>query len=1080
MQKLFSKVMWSIITGIFAVLTTASIVLAYLANANSTAVNMALNTSTIVTINDPDAVATDFYTTDYEFERNGENMYAEDAAAIEEAEAEGAVLLWNKSAALPLAGTESVSLLGKSSVDLVECGSGSGFTRTYDYKLGREVRTTMKDAFESRGFNVNGTLWNFYSTGAGSSDKYNRTSPEELCTPWQQWYVNEVPWSVYTDEVKRSFSQYGDAAIVVLSRSGGEYSDLHYNYANTNDAVGANDAGSAENTSAEGGYLGLTDEEEELLKNVTDGTFGKVIVLLNTGNPIQMQDLEKYYDGIDACMWIGQPGSTGINAVADLIKGKDMQGNDLSPSGRLTDTWVYDNNSAPATVNDGNYTYANTDLLNTKLKADIGYHSKYMVYQEGIYIGYRYYETRYADLVAGKGNADSEKGAKHSKGGWNYDEEVAFPFGYGLSYTEFTYSGFEVSYRDGEYTVSVNVTNTGDASGKEVVMVYLSKPYTEYDIQTGIEKSAIELAGYAKTRTLAPGEEQTVTVAVPEEYFKTYDANGEQTYIIEEGTYFLTVASDAHTAVNNILEHGGYEVSQSVMGGVENTKEVSFGKDFAYAVELEEDFWTYARSSQTGEDIYNRFDSADINKYDGKGNNSVTWLSRSDWDKTYPQGPAKLSLNTQMASDLDYDRLPADDGYDMPVYGVFESGSPDAPDVKNGDLVAYQFMDAPLYPELASDPDEVYNEEDGLTYRDWEARWNQLLDQMTFEEQVYIVVNSYHWIQGAESIALPASRQENGPVGITKREEIFFSLPNEETLRETGWVWVSYPCAGIIAASFNNEIAQNIGEHKSEDMLYLGYNGIYGPGVNLHRSPYGGRAFEYPSEDPFLAGMIEAYECIGIESKGCLAYAKHFALNDMETNRVNCGIWANEQTVREIYLRAFEIVFTEGKASATMNAYTRMGTTWSGASYEMMTEVLRGEWGWDGLVISDWDTKGSAMSKLDGVLAGTDTFDGNNAVEVLTVYSDNAAVAQAVRQAAKRVIYNVVRTNAMNGMTISSRTVKVTPWWQTLLLTLECTFGALTAAAVGMFVASVVIDIRRKSNAATLVVPGEDDLPPEE
>ena len=341
-------------------------------------------------------------------------------------------------------------------------------------------------------------------------------------------------------------------------------------------------------------------------------------------------------------------------------------------------------------------------------------------------------------------------------------------------------------------------------------------------------------------------------------------------------------------------------------------------------------------------------------------------------------------------------------------------------------------MNAPLYPENAEDPDEVYNESDGLTHRDWEERWNQLLDQMTIEEQVYMVVNSYHWIQGAESIALPASRQENGPVGITKREEPFFSLPNDATIRNgTGWVWVSYPCAGIIAASFNNEVAQNIGEHKSEDMLYLGYNGIYGPGVNLHRSPYGGRAFEYPSEDPFLAGMIEAYECKGIESKGCLAYAKHFVLNDMETNRVNCGIWANEQTVREIYLRAFEIVFTEGKASATMNAYTRIGTTWSGSSYEMMTEVLRGEWGWDGLVISDWDTTGSAMSKLDGVLAGTDTFDGNNDISVLTQYADNAAVAQAIRQAAKRVIYNVVRTNAMNGMTISSITIKVTPWWQT-------------------------------------------------
>lgn len=248
-------------------------------------------------------------------------------------------------------------------------------------------------------------------------------------------------------------------------------------------------------------------------------------------------------------------------------------------------------------------------------------------------------------------------------------------------------------------------------------------------------------------------------------------------------------------------------------------------------------------------------------------------------------------------------------------------------------------------------------------------------------------------------------------------------------------------------------------------MLYLGYNGIYGPGVNLHRSPYGGRAFEYPSEDPFLAGMIEAYECKGIESKGCLAYAKHFALNDMETNRVNCGIWANEQTVREIYLRAFEIVFTEGKASATMNAYTRIGTTWSGSSYEMMTEVLRGEWGWDGLVISDWDTTGSAMSKLDGVLAGTDTFDGNNDISVLTQYADNAAVAQAIRQAAKRVIYNVVRTNAMNGMTISSITIKVTPWWQTALLATECTLGALTAVSAGMLVASVVINRRKKSKS---------------
>ncbi len=1065
-NKLFSKLLWGIVTGLCAVLTAASVVLAVVANANSAALNMALGTSTMQTEKDPNAI---YYDTDYTFERNGENMFKEDSAAIEEAEAEGAVLLWNKGTALPLAGNEEVSLLSHSSVDLVECGSGSGFTSTFDYNANREVTLTMKEAFESRGFTVNPTLWKFYESGAGS--KYTRTSPRTVCKNWQQWEVNEVPWNVISADagVMSSFAQYDDAAIVVISRSGGEYSDLHYNYSGSNDTTGDNDRGKFENTSAEGGYLGLTDEEEDLLKNVTDGTFKKVIVLLNTGNPLQMQDLEKYYDGIDACMWIGQPGSTGINAVADLLKGKDMQGNDLSPSGRLTDTWVYDNNSAPATVNDGNYTYENTNILSSKLKEKLEYHGKYIVYQEGIYVGYRYYETRYADLIAGEGNADSTKGAKHSSGAWNYDEEVAFPFGYGDSYSEFSYKNFSVEKNGSDYVVKVTVTNEGSVAAKEVVQVYLQKPYTAYDKENHIEKSAVELVGYDKTPTLQPGGYETLTITVPEEYFKTYDADGQGTYIVEAGDYYLTAATDAHTAINNILAYGGETgLSTSVMGGEANTRPAEFGSGFVEEIALAQDFTTYSVSTQTGEDIYNRLDAGDINKYEGAGSNSVTWLSREDWDKTYPtQAPALSIGSVQMAVDLGYDNTPLDVD-EMPEYETFVSGSTTGkPDINKGDVVAIQFMNAPLYPENAEDPNEVYNEEDGLTYADWEDRWNQLLDQMSFEEQVNIVVNSYHWIQGAASISLPESRQENGPVGITKREELYFSLPNDETIKGgTNWIWVSYPCAGIIAASYNNEVAEMIGEHKSEDMLYLGYNGIYGPGVNLHRSPYGGRAFEYPSEDPFLAGMIEAHECIGIESKGCLAYAKHFALNDMETNRVNCGIWCNEQTSREIYLRAFEIVFTEGGASATMNSYTRLGTTWFGASYEVMTEILRGEWGYDGLVISDWNHDGSAMSKVDGVMAGTDTFDGNNPVDVLMPYQDNASLAQAVRLSVKRVIYNVARTNAMNGLTELSIMEEITPWWQTLLLVMECTFGALTAVGAGMLVVSVVMDVRNKRAAA--------------
>lgn len=1078
MKKLFSNKLWGILTGVFALLLAVVLVGTYICNNMAfSAINMMFGTSTQERVDDPDSPAVDFYKTSYDFERNGESLYREDAAMIEEAEGAGAVLLWNKQEALPLNGTEKVSCFGHSSVELVECGSGSGYVRTYDYKTDKDVTTTLKDALESRGFSVNETLWNLYATGAASS--YKMTSPQANCTPWQQWRINEAPWSV-VNSASGSFAAYGDAAIIVLSRSGGEYSDLHYNYSSATDTVGNNDKGTMENTSAEGGYLGLSDQEEELLDNVTrlrGKTFGKVLLLLNTGNPLQMQDLEKYYGGIDACMWIGQPGSTGINAVADLLKGEDMNGDPLVPSGRLTDTWVYDNNSAPATVNDGNYTYGNANLLTGGNLGTTSYVNKYMVYQEGIYVGYRYYETRYADCVTGDGNADSEKGAKHSQGGWSYAGEVAFPFGYGLSYTTFEYSDFSVEKEGDEYIVNVKVTNKGDTyTAREVVQIYLQKPYSRdgYDKEHQIEKSAVELVGYAKTQPLKPGGDETVTIRVPEEYFKTYDANGEGTYILEKGDYYLTVASDAHAAVNNILSSlpGNYEPEeQSVLGGGKNTADVKGAVAEKITVSAN-DFTTYSVSAQTGNPIYNQLDSGDINKYENRGSNSVVWLSRDDWDKTYPESAAQLSLNSPMVNDLRFDNVPDGSAYEMPDYQIVAGTEQDdngvyLADIEKGDVVAYQFMDAPLYPEREKDNPEII---DGKPYSEyWEDMWEQLLDEMSFEEQANMVVNAFHWVHGANSIALPESRQENGPVGITKREEVFFSLPNDDTIKGengTGWTWVAYPCAGILASSFDNDIAERVGQHKSEDMLYLGYNGIYGPGVNIHRSPFGGRAFEYPSEDPFLAGMIEAYEVRGIESKGCMAYAKHFALNDMETNRVNCGIWSNEQASREIYLRAFEIVFTEGGASATMNAYTRIGTRWNGGCYAMMTSILRDEWGYDGLVISDWVTAGSAMSYVDGVLAGTDTFDGNGTASELIKYKDNAAIAQAVRTSAKRIIYNIVRTNAMNGTSVKTKYVSVTPWWQTALYAIDWTVGVLFVGCAGMLAASIVLWSRGRKKAA--------------
>lgn len=1025
------KLLWSILTSIFCVLFVAMLVGTTVAlNFGSAAINKVLGTSNYKRIDDPDAEASVFYASDYG-DIDGESLFSEDKKMIEETEAEGATLLWNRNGVLPLVGNEKVSCLGRWSVDLTETGTGSGYSVTRTQQSSQIRSVNLKEALESRGFSVNDTLWKFYSSGAGSTQK---TDPKGLCLGNVVWSMNEPAWSKYTDAVKSSFSEYGDVAVVVLSRTGGENSDLHE---------------SSEVSYENGGYLGLTDEEKDLLKNIgalKGTTFKKVVMLLNTVNPLQMQDLAPYSETIDACMWIGQPGSSGTNAIADLLKGETMQGDPISPSGHIVDTYVYDNLSAPATENDGLNSASTTvnryagNLSGLSSTAQNGEsQTKYIVYQEGGYIGYRYYETRYADCVMEQGNANADKGACHSASGWDYSEEVAFPFGYGESYAAFEYSHFSVTKEEENYIVSVTVKNASQTySGKEAVQVYMQRPYTDYDKQNGIEKPAIELAGYAKTKLLAPDEEQTVKVTVPAEYFKTYDAGyagGTGRYILEQGDYYLTVGTDAHTALNNVLEAQGYTCpAQKVMS--DTTKAVDLGAKFAAKFTLEQDNEKYLHSSYTGKEVVNRLQYGDINQYANRGDNSVVYLSRSDWAGTYPSR-VQLTMNEEMKKDLGYNFDFEETEIFMPTYSEFRSGSTTGvPDVEKGDVVAYQFIDAPL-----DENDPEWNEF-------WADMWEQLLDQMSWEEQAQLCTNGYHQMCGAVSIALPASKQENGPVGITYCSD--FPI---DTIGD--FVFVGYPCAPIIAATFNDDIAERVGEHMSEDMLYTGYNGIYGPGVNLHRSPYGGRAFEYPSEDPLLAGKIMAAECRGIENKGCLAYPKHFALNEMETSRMHCGVWSNEQASREVYLRAFEIVFTEGEASATMNSFTRIGTRWCGASHELMTDILRGEWGFDGIILTDWD-EGKVMSKCDAILAGTNTFDGNGTLGSYAPWKNSPTVAAALRESCKYLIYNIVRTNVMNGVSIKSRVVQVTPWWEVALKGITIGTGVVAVVCIALLTVSVV------------------------
>ena len=450
----------------------------------------------------------------YTSSRTDEERRDHGAEVCEQVEGEGAVLLKNDNNALPLETGSNVSCFSHSSVDPVFGGTGSGATDA-------SSAVDLKTALENAGFRVNDALWDFYT----NADGYGRTS--KSIRGGGAYAVKEVPWSEYSTDVQNSIASYGDAAIITLSRIGGEGSDLPVDDCETME---------------DGSALSLTNEEKEMLAQIgalkKDGTVKKVIVLLNSANALQLDFLNNADYGIDACLWIGDVGQTGLNAVGKILSGE------IVPSGHLAETFLNDTLSAPAMQNFGSQTYGNADSVTLEARGKNSWN--YNVYAEGIYIGYRYYETRYEDTVMGTGNT----------AGYDYDADVAYPFGYGLSYTDFAYSDFSASYdaANDVYNVTVTVTNTGSTySGKQVVQVYAQSPYTEYDQQNHVEKSAVVLCGFGKTDILAPGESETLTVQVDRRDLASYDAYGAKTYILDAGDYYLTVDENAHAAVNNIL-----------------------------------------------------------------------------------------------------------------------------------------------------------------------------------------------------------------------------------------------------------------------------------------------------------------------------------------------------------------------------------------------------------------------------------------------------------------------------------------------------------------------------------------------
>ena len=993
-MKLFSKKLWLVTTIVFGVLAVIMAVGLAVGTYFEQVINLALNVETQKIIPDPDA--TIYFWTDYE---NEEDLVAYEQQLCRDIEGEGAALLLNKDDTLPLAEGTKFSCFSQSSVDLLYGGTGSGQVSSDDAVT---LSAALQESFGEG--TVNPDLWKFYVTSG-----YKRENAATTGGNQGQYRINEVPWEKYTDSLKNTFASYGDVALVVLARSGGEGADLP-----DKDSCFTNN-GATDYDSTDGDYLRLSAEERDMLSNISkykqDGTFKKIVVLLNSSNALQLDFLDEY--SVDAALWIGDVGMTGIRGVADILCG------DVVPSGRIVDTFLKDNHSSPAMVNFGAYDYTNADELGLETaqnNTDAGVvkaNRNYVVYQEGIYVGYRYYETRYEDYVLDRGNA----------GDYDYSADVAYPFGSGLSYVDFTYSNFNITPEEDTVTVTVDVKNEGDIAAKHTVQIYFQSEYTQYDIDYDVEKSAVELCGFDK-KEIGAGQTVTYTITVDKEDLTSYDHMNAKTYILEDGDYYFTVGTDAHNAVNNILmakKAAGENVDESRMYGSGNA---DLAKKWTNGTFDDE---TYSVSSATGNEITNLFENADLNKYEGAGGQGVEYLTRDDWEGTFPKESAVLRVTDEMWADgLTHE----------------ESGRAAIAE-KYKELYYSDVTEVP-----AMDTDGTMKVADLCEVDISDPRWDELISQLPYDEMTNLIYNGFHLTQACPSISLPGTLDENGPQGFTK------SLIGGNSA-------MCYTSEDVMAATFNLDLIKEMGKCIAEDFLHaveLGsgktvYSGIYGPGANIHRTPYSGRNFEYYSEDGWLSGEICAVEVAAIQSKGVYVFTKHFALNDQEEGRYGISTWSNEQAIREVYLEGFE-GSVRGGGLGVMSSFNRIGVVWAGAHRGLMTGILRDEWGMKGAAITDCSVSAKYMDYRLGVLAGQDLWDGySSGMATLDGLDDDPAIVTACQTAAKRIAFSISRSHAMN--IGRADIVLIMPWWKVLVIVLLAVFAVLAVGSIVMLVMSI-------------------------
>ena len=930
-------------------------------------------------------------------------------AVNEAVQGEGLVLLKNVNNALPLAPNDKVSF--------ALSGAGTIFYATHGPGVRRQGELIdLYEAIESEtDLVVNDTIANFLATGgAGQTNRGIKNGV---------FRTDEPSWNTYkVAGISDEYSSHGGTVIAVITRESGEGVDISWN---NSDGV-------------DGSYLTLTVNELDILEQLAEkkrlGEIDKIVVLINSAVTVQCDFLFNDSYRIDAAIWIGLPGATGMNAVAKALIGE------INPSGRLSDTFLKDNFSSPAAMywreNDGfSSEYANVtelELNNSQMY--------YGVYVEGVYVGYRYYETRYEDFVMKSAGV----------GEYDYDQDVAYPFGYGLSYTDFTYSDLTVTEEKDtnnktmSYNVSVKVTNSGTVAGKEVVQVYLQKPYSDYARLYGVEVPSVELVGFGKTSLLQPGEFETLSATIADEknmermrvafeQFRLYDSQNAQTYILNEGDYYLTVAKDSHDAINNILAAKGYTTTNSPMDSAGDATLVSKvltqptvdAEVFSTSSAEQFDSPDTLSSTEIGTEIVNQLDYMDPNRFSGVTNDAsedgdVVYVTRNNWLGTLPSGETTLSLTNTV-----------EEKYDITSHKT---------------IIEYEDAIMPTFSDMSSNLTLAMM--NGLSYAD--PQWNLLLNKISQDDMFLVLTNCYGYTPALPSVAKPLTDEDDGPYGISNTTEGFSSMS----------------CQGIIASTFSLEIYDLVGEaiaadgRSGHDATQKNLHGLYAPGLNMHRVAFGGRASEYYSEDPFLSGIAAIYEIQAMQAQGVVAHPKHFIFNDEESNRNGIGIWMNEQAAREIYLLPWEYALRSdmGNAHALMTSFNRAGCLWTSANDNLMMNILRDEWCFDGYTLTDMAGSNGKLFMVydDGFMNGTDCFLDKGTLSGFTSDIKNSPSFNInLRESMHRLLYVVANHSAaLDGYSNLTRLQPVVVWWKALITTFTVVFIVGTITSAGMYVLS--------------------------